>query len=83
MRNLLVVWMATCAELAANPAGDAVPLVFIANRGQAPEAVRFMVKGSGLTAFFSPGEAWFQMEAAFVRVQFVGARFPLPKALKH
>ena len=74
MCNLLIVWIATCAGLAASSAGDAVPLVFIANRGQAPEAVRFMAKGSGLTAFFSPEEAWFRMEDGFVRVQFVGAR---------
>jgi len=74
-RNLLIIWIATCALLAANPAGDtAVPLVFLANRGQAPAAVRFMAKGSGLTAFFAPGEAWFRMGDAFVRVQFAGAR---------
>ena len=74
MCNLLIVWIATCAGLAANPAGDAVPLVFIANRGQAPEAVRFMAKGSALTAFFSSEEALFRIEDAFVRVQFLGAR---------
>ncbi|HYW47671.1 MAG TPA: SBBP repeat-containing protein, partial [Bryobacteraceae bacterium] len=73
-RNLLIVWIATCAVLAANPAGDTVPLVFIANRGQAPATVRFMAKGSGLTAFFSPEEALFRMGDAFVRVQFAGAR---------
>jgi hypothetical protein len=74
MCNLLIVWIAACAGLAANPAGDAVPLVFLANRGQAPEAVRFMAKGSGLTAFFSSGEALFRIEDTFVRVQFLGAR---------
>ena len=71
IRNLLLVWIAAGAGLAANP--TAVPLVFIANHGQAPEAVRFMVKGSGLTAFFSPEEAVFRMGEASVRVQFVGA----------
>src|SRR5271157_2442555 len=64
MRNLLMVSLATCAALAAGPAGDSVPLVFIANHGQAPEAVRFMVKGSGLTAFFSPEAAWFRVGEA-------------------
>src|SRR5713226_194391 len=73
-RNLLLVWIATCAALAANPAGNAVPLVFIANHGQAPPAVRFMAKGSGLTAFFSPGEALFRMGDASVRVEFAGSR---------
>src|SRR6266568_2449067 len=76
-RNLLLVWLlvlATCAALAANPARTAVPLVFIANHGQAPAAVRFMAKGSGLTAFFSPGEALFRMGGASARVEFAGAR---------
>jgi len=74
MHNLPIIWIATCAVLAATPAGDAVPLVFIANQGQAPSVVRFMVKGSGLTAFFSPEEALFRMGEASVRVQFVGSR---------
>jgi hypothetical protein len=54
MRNLLVALIANGAALAASPVKDAVPLFFIANHGQAPSAVRFMAKGSGLTAYFSP-----------------------------
>src|SRR5437762_10993209 len=71
-RNLLLVWITGCAALSAN-SGDTVPLVFIANQGQAPASVRFMVKGSGLTAFFSPREARFRSGDAFLRVQFEGA----------
>ena len=57
MRNLLIVLLTASAALAASPANHAVPLFFIANRGQPPPAVRFMAQGSGLTAYFSPGEA--------------------------
>ena len=73
MRCLLITLIGTGAVLAANPAGDAVPLVFIENHGQAPSAVRFMVKGSGLTAFFSAQEARFRLKDSFVRLQFPGA----------
>jgi hypothetical protein len=58
MRNLLVALIANGAALAANPVKDAVPLFFIANHGQAPSAVRFMAKGSGLTAYTSPIPPW-------------------------
>ena len=78
MRNLLVVLIANGAALAANPVKDAVPLFFIANHGQAPPAVRFMAKGSGLTAYFSPGEAVFRVAGRSVRMQFEGAN-PSPR----
>ena len=78
MRNLLVVLIANSAALAANPVKDAVPLFFIANCGQAPPAVRFMAKGSGLTAYFSPGEAVFRVAGRSVRMQFEGAN-PSPQ----
>src|ERR1039457_6226370 len=62
IRTLLVALIANGAALAANPVKDAVPLFFIANHGQAPSAVRFMAKGSGLTAYFSPGGALFRVD---------------------
>ena len=72
--TLLLLLSAAGAALAAgNPDGKSVPLVFIANQGQAPPAVRFMVKGSGLTAFFTPGEARFRAGDAAVSLQFAGA----------
>ena len=73
MRNLLIVLLTASAALAASPANHAVPLFFIANRGQAPPEVRFMAQGSGLTAYFSPGEARFRMGKSSVRMQFVDA----------
>src|SRR5262245_45569881 len=72
-RTLLLLLTFICAAPGADyPAGNAVPLVFIANQGQAPPSVRFMVKGSGVTAFFSPDEARFRMGNASVRLQFMG-----------
>lgn len=78
MRNLLVALIANLAALAANPVKDAVPLFFIANHGQAPAAVRFMAKGSGLTAYFSPGEALLRVAGRSVRMQFEQAN-PSPR----
>ena len=78
MRNLLLALIANGAALAANPPKGAVPLFFIANRGQAPPAVRFMAKGSGLTAYFSPGEALFRVAGRSVRMQFEQAN-PSPR----
>ncbi|MGA9624181.1 MAG: hypothetical protein WBL65_14330 [Bryobacteraceae bacterium] len=72
-RNLLVALIANGAALAANPVRDAAPLFFIANQGQAPPAVRFMAKGSGLTAYFAPHEALFRAAGTSVRMQFEGA----------
>jgi len=78
MRNWLVALIANGAALAANPVHNAVPLFFIANRGQAPPAVHFMAKGSGLTAYFSPGEVLFRVAGRSVRVQFEKAN-PSPR----
>ena len=78
MRNLLLALIANGAALAANPPKGAVPLFFIANRGQAPPAVRFMAKGSGLTVYFSPGEALFRVAGRSVRMQFEQAN-PSPR----
>ena len=74
MRNLLIALLAMSAALAASPVNDAVPLFFIANRGQAPPQVRFMAQGSGMIAYFSPGEILFRTGNASVRMQLVGAR---------
>ena len=46
---------------------------FIPNRGQAPENLRFLSKGSGLTAYFYSNEAEFRSEAGAMRVQFPGS----------
>src|ERR1043165_3832145 len=74
LRNLSIALLAASAALAANPAKVAAPLFFIANHGQAPPQVRFIARGSGLTAYFSHGEALFRRGNASVRMQFVGGR---------
>src|ERR1039457_2602225 len=71
--NLLIALLAASSTMASNPPGADVPLFFITNHGQAPSKVRFMAQGSGLTAYFSPGEALFRVDDRSVRVQFVGA----------
>jgi hypothetical protein len=78
LRTLLMGLVASCVALAAEPVKDAVPLFFIANQGQAPPAVRFMAKGSGLTAYFSPHEALFRGAGSSVRIEFEGAN-PTPR----
>jgi len=50
-----------------------VPVFFLANRGQAPSAVRFMAKGSGLTAYFLRREVLLRAGEAWVHVRFDGA----------
>ena len=66
--------MVASAALAARPERDAVPVLFIANQGQAPAEVHFMAKGSGLTAYFSPGETLFRLGDTLLTTRFVGAR---------
>jgi hypothetical protein len=54
-------------------AGSTIPPFFIANNGQAPPAVRFMAKGSGLTAYFLRREVLFRVNRASVHMRFEGA----------
>ncbi|MBZ5624732.1 MAG: SBBP repeat-containing protein, partial [Acidobacteriia bacterium] len=74
MCHLLIALLTVSASLAASPSDPAVPLFFIANHGQAPPEVQFMAQGSGLTAYFSPGEALFRVREQSVHMQLVGAR---------
>lgn len=69
----LLAVVSTCIAVAAPRVGENVPTFFIANRGQAPAGVRFMVKGSGLTAYFRRGEADFDLSGSKLRMQFEGA----------
>ena len=59
--------------LGATRVDSRVPLFFAANEGQAPAEVRFMAKGSGLTAFFLQGEVVFRTAASSVRMRMEGA----------
>ena len=58
--------------LAAGP-GNPVPVFYIPNHGQAPPEVRFMAKGSGLTAYFLPREILFGVHGRWVHMRFEGA----------
>src|ERR1035437_2990896 len=72
-RTPWILLLTYSAALAAGPAKDSVPLFFVANNGQAPEAVRFMAKGSGITAFFSPGEVLLRHAGTSIHMRFEGA----------
>ena len=50
-----------------------MPAFFVANRGQAPRAVRFIAQSSGFTAYFLPREILIRSHGAQVRVEFEGA----------
>src|SRR3974390_3363416 len=74
MRTTLPLLMLLNGVLMASPADrKALPLFFIPNEGQAPPPVRFLAKGSGLTAYFAPKETVFRLASATVRVEFAGA----------
>ena len=71
-RIKLLTLLAALPLQAANPASR-VPLFFVANSGQAPPEVRFMAKGSGLTAYFLRNEAVFHTLSSSVRMRLEGA----------
>ena len=72
-RTLLLAFILNRALFAVTPDPDAVPLFFVPNRGQAAPKVRFMVKGSGLTAHFLPGEIELRAGGVKVTMRFEGA----------
>jgi Beta-propeller repeat len=69
---LLAVILSFAAGAAPRRSGS-VPIFFIANRGQAPAPVRFMVKGSGLQAYFLPGEIDLDLAGSHLRMRLEGA----------
>src|SRR2546421_10904826 len=73
LRRYLLAIILTSVVGAASRGGESVPLFFIANRGQVPAPVQFMVKGSGLTAYFLPGEADLDIAGSSLRMRFEGA----------
>ena len=78
MRTLLIALLVNVAALAAGPAPLAVPLFFIPNAGQAPGSVRFLAKGSGLTAAFSPDRVAFRVAGTAIEMVFEGAEPAVP-----
>ena len=79
MRALLIGLLVNCAGLLAQPGNSAVPLFFIENHGQVPGSVRFMVKGSGITAYFSPSEVLYRAGGKAARIEFPGASYSVPE----
>ena len=72
LRNYLAAIL-LCFGFAAVSPGTEMPLLFIGNRGQAPAKVQFMVKGSGLTAYFLPGEVELEVPGGSLRMRLEGA----------
>jgi hypothetical protein len=68
-RIVSIVFWTVCTAAA----GPNVPVFFFANSGQAPNWVRFIAKGSGLTAYFLPREIQLRAHRARIRMQFLGA----------
>jgi hypothetical protein len=64
----IVFWTVSAAA-----AGPNMPVFFVANLGQAPSSVRFIAKGSGVTAYFLPREIQLRAQRARIRMQFQGA----------
>jgi Beta-propeller repeat len=65
-----LVSMFFCTVCAAAPN---VPVFFVANSGQAPNSVRFIAKGSEVTAYLLPREIQLCALRTRIRVQFPGA----------
>src|SRR5580658_2409149 len=71
--TFLIALLAVFPVLAATPAGHGIPLFFVANDGQTSPEVRFMAKGSGLTAYFLKDEAVFRTSGSLLRMHLEGA----------
>jgi hypothetical protein len=80
MRLIAALLLANSALPAAQPAGQPVPVFFLPNHGQAPSAVRFMAKGSGITAYFAPAEVLYRAGGHVARLRFQGASDVAPEA---
>ena len=71
--TFLISFLAAFPALAASPANNGIPLFFVANDGQTAPEVRFMAKGSGLTAYFLKDEAVFRTFGSSIRMHLEGA----------
>jgi len=78
MHAIRFFWIGIAAlqGVAAVRGGDALPLVFVPNRGQAHGDVRFVAKGARLNAYFSARQALFQMQGGSLRIEFMDAPGP-------
>src|SRR5580704_1110047 len=71
--TFLLALLAAFPALATGPAEHGIPLFFVANDGQTSPEVRFMAKGSGLTAYFLKDEAVFRTSGSSLRMHLEGA----------
>ena len=55
-----------------------LPLSFEANHGQTNPQVRFLVRGNGYTAFFTPGEIVLSLRSGVVRMRLAGSNPSAP-----
>ena len=71
---ILSVLSAAATTSAGTTAGHGeLPMFFIPNQGQAAAGVRYMAKGSGVTAYFFDGEVAFRVSGVPVRMRLLGA----------
>ena len=63
-------------SMAAAQSSTSFPIFFVPAHGHAAPAAHFMVRGSGLTAFFAPSEVVFHTRAGTVHMDFPGAAGP-------
>src|SRR5580698_6167258 len=71
--TLVLALVVAFPALATGPAEHGIPLFFVANDGQTSPEVRFMAKGSGLTAYFLKDEAVFRTSGSLLRMHLEGA----------
>jgi uncharacterized repeat protein (TIGR01451 family) len=72
-RILVLALLAHSLALAAGQPGSQIPLFFIPSAGQGPESAKFVAKGSGLTAAFSPDRVAFRIAGTSLAMVFEGA----------
>jgi hypothetical protein len=73
MPRVLYIILLACGAVPAVGAGQTLPVIFVANHGQSPSAVRFLAKGSGVTAYFLRREVLLGAHGSWVHMRFEGA----------
>ena len=73
MFRLLLFALILSSTCAGSPGGTSVPLLFVANHGQAPASVRYMGQGLNLTAYFSQRKILFRLGDDAIRMELPGS----------
>jgi len=77
MHATRIIWIGMAFSYAAGAAPPgSVPLLFVANHGQARPEAEFMAKGPRLNAYFGRREAALQMGGAALHIEYVDASGP-------